>query len=175
MTYFDFLVSKIVKDWKQAERYMKLLCLLFDEPFVYTHPMDENRWEDGRSMRNSFIFRHGPNYEDAELFKTWSDIHQCSWLEVMVALAVRCEDIMCEPRKDTTSKWFWGMIDSMDLSDQINDRFDIHHVGEVLMTIYHRDYAPDGHGGLFYVKGTNLDMRQEEIWTQAMEYLNQFD
>lgn len=168
MLYFDWLVDYIKTS--SSSKYSKLLSLLFDIPFQYTYEMDENRAKDGISLRELYS-RHYPNDE----FSLWSITHGCSWLEMMIALAVRCEDIMCEPDKDTTSKWFWGMIDSLYLSDQIDDRFDSKTVIVALERVKSHLYRADGFGGLFYVPGLiGGDMRQQEIWNQAMLYLGQF-
>ena len=35
-----------------------------------------------------------------------------------------------------------------------------------------REYAPDGRGGLFYIPGIDIDMRQVEIWRQMMMWNN---
>lgn len=179
MTYFDFLIQKISPNQTQARRYSVLLKLLFNEPFSYSYDMDANRYDDGLALRNNYIYHmkdeYGLSNEDLDELDRWVQSIKCSWLEAMVALAIKCEDIMSEPEINHTSKWFWGMIDSMGLSDQIDEKIDIGYVSETLMKIYHHDYSPDGYGGMFYVPGTNIDMRHEEIWTQAMGYLNQFD
>lgn len=144
---------------------------------MYSHEMDVNRYNDGLGLRDNYLYHHQHRMSPAEIdeFKYWAQDTMCSWLEAMVALAERCEAIMSEPGVDNTPKWFWGMIKSMGLDEEVDWKIDIYYVSDVLMRVFHRDYLPNGFGGMFYVPGTNLDMKCEEIWTQAMEYLNQFN
>jgi hypothetical protein len=98
----------------------------------------------------------------------------CSILEMMVALANRCEEtIMDDPdignRRD---QWFWGMIKSLGLGDMYDTRYDEYYVEDVVVRFLDRDYEPDGHGGLFTVKNAYRDMRDIEIWNQMHDYIN---
>lgn len=147
--------------------YTKLLAQLHNTVFTYTIPMDANRADDGISLRYRFsIYRDYEDYlEDA--------LGRASILEVMVALAIKCEEIMDDPRYgDRTAQWFWYMIGSLGLNGMTNDRYDRQYVTEVLTIFLNREYTYYGKGGLFYVRNPRRDMRDIEIWHQLMEYVD---
>jgi hypothetical protein len=98
----------------------------------------------------------------------------CSVLEMMIALAIRCEEnIMDDPLiGDRTRQWFWSMISSLGLSGMTDTRFDNKSVDRVLETFLDRDYKPNGEGGLFTIKRCEKDLRKVEIWYQLLWYLD---
>ena len=102
------------------------------------------------------------------------DDDPCSVLEMMIALAIRCEEnIMDNPEVgDRTGQWFWGMIANLGLGAMYNSRFDREYVDETIARFLNRDYDPDGKGGLFRVKNCDHDMRDMEIIDQLFRYLN---
>lgn len=173
--YFDWLCDlvKTPDEDQMGHGYTKLLKLLHDTEFTYTHPFDGNRWEDGINLRYRFGRVHRL---DDGFIATTLDTKPCSVLEMMVALAVRCEEtIMCEPELgDRTGTWFWTMIKSMGLIGCYDDMFDIwcelakHLIDRMLK----RQYKSNGMGGLFYIPNCTEDLRTVEIWTQLMLYLD---
>jgi hypothetical protein len=149
---------------------MKLLRRLHDIPFEYTIPRDANRESDGVEMR----YRFG----DAEqihpsIIATNLDNMRCSMLEMMVALAVRCEDTIMvnDAVGNRTGQWFWEMIVSLGLGGQNDARFDQNYVDSVIAKFVRHDYKPNGEGGLFTVPNCQYDMRSAEIWYQMNWYL----
>ena len=102
---------------------------------------------------------------------------ECSVLEMMVALAVHCEQhIMDNPKYgDRTGQWFWQMIANLGLSDQTDDRYDRKYVVSVLNNFLDRRYEPDGTGGLFRIRDSKEDMRKLEIFHQLCRYLEKFN
>lgn len=165
--YFEWLVDIAYRDARVVS-YKKLLRHLHHTDFVVVDPMDDNRAEDGIKLR--YRFAHGYLEEDeAEDLLSGP----CSVLEMMLALSIRCEEIMEDPRfGDRTSQWFWEMISSLGLGGMYDVNFDICHVKDVLMRFLAREYEPDGSGGLFTVRRCAYDMRDMEIWHQLLEYLN---
>lgn len=95
-------------------------------------------------------------------------------LEMMIALALRCEEtIMDNPQKgNRTKQWFWQMVASLGLSSMTDDNYDRRHVRLVLNQFMRNDYEPDGHGGLFTIYGSKDDLRNVEIWVQLLWYLD---
>jgi hypothetical protein len=140
--------------------------------FRYSIPNDSNRAEDGVSLRYRFALSLG--YEDdPELIM--DDLEgPCSVLEMMVALAVHCEEnIMDDPSKgNRTSQWFWAMIVNLDLGYMSDDRFNKRRVVDAVDILLDRRYEPDGRGGLFTVRDADRDLRYVEIWHQLCWYLN---
>ena len=129
--------------------------------------MDDNRADDGVQLRRRFALSRN----DAGL--TDYILGPCSVLEMMVALAIRCESFMDDAAVgDRTGQWFWGMIHNLGLSPMIDSRFDRNFVDDVIWRFLNRDYEPDGRGGLFTVKRYPQDMRTVEIWCQLSWYLD---
>lgn len=162
--YFKWLSDLVCKKrYAKNISYKKLLMRLYDTEFRYTIRRDRNRAEDGKDLR--YRFDH-----DADLYLAGP----CSVLEMMVALAVRCEEtIMDDPAiGDRTSQWFWGMVTNLGLGSMTDDRYDERYVDEVIERFLDRDYEPDGRGGLFRVRNCDRDLRQVEIWYQLCWYLN---
>jgi hypothetical protein len=98
----------------------------------------------------------------------------CSVFEMMIALAIRCEEnIMDDPSKgDRTGQWFWGMITNLGLGSMMDHRFNKIFVDDTIKRFLDRDYEPDGKGGLFRIRNTNKDLRTVEIWYQLCWYLD---
>lgn len=169
--YFDW-VCKLVYDGSCFRKlsYTSLLRYLFNTPFSYTLPMDENRESDGIELRYRFACDEGYDYP---VVATYLDNRPCSMLEMMVALALRCEeDIMDDVRAgDRVGQWFWEMIVSLGLGDQNNVNFDPIHVDDVIQRFLNHRYKRNGEGGLFTIPNCEHDMRTAEIWYQMNWYL----
>lgn len=169
--YFNWLCKLI--DYRGKVRiYKKTLALLHKQDFSYTMPKDGNRFEDSIDLRYRYGYEHKIAYAD---IADSLDNRPCSVFEMMVALAVRCEDhIMTDPdRGDRQSKWFWVMFDNLGLKPMTNSKFDECYADilEIVDRMLYREYDADGTGGLFRTSNPNKDMRKEEIWYQMMEYL----
>lgn len=154
------------------ERYGKLLSFLDGIEFTYILDMDGNRYEDGIYLR--YRFGHTKDISQAEIAAEL-DNRPCSVLEMMVALAVRCEEeIMSNSNYgDRTYIWFMEMISSLGLEDMTDDNFDEEYVETIVHNLLKRDYAKDGRGGLFTIPYCEHDLREVEIWYQAMWYLSE--
>jgi hypothetical protein len=155
-------------DCKNYER--RLLTHLHEVDFTYTIPMDGNRAEDGINLRYRFGRECG--YDDA-MIATYLDDRPCSVLEMMVALALRCEEhIMDDPDVgDQTARWFWIMVDSLGLNSMTGNRYNKRYVDTTIDIFLNREYKPNGEGGLFTVNRGDRDMRSIEIWYQMCWYL----
>lgn len=167
--YFDWLYSLAMNG---NEEYKYLCAYLHGRDFVYILPMDDNRFEDGISLRYRFGREQGfPNSAVAREL----DTRPCSVLEMMVALALRIEEeIMSEEDLgDRTSEWFARMLYSLDLLEMTDRRFDESVAERAINNFLNRNYRRDGKGGLFTIcDRPDRDMRNVEIWYQAMWYLN---
>ena len=167
-SYFNWLYSMMTdRRFPPSVSYWKLFSQLHATEFVYTIPHDENRAEDGKTLRWEFEYLcHVPNAQ-VDL------AGPCSVLEMMVALARRIEGIADDVSYgDRTAQWFWNMIVNLGLGGMRDDHYDYPYVESVLRRFLRHGYTSDGHGGLFVVRNTEKDMRTIEIWYQAMEYLN---
>lgn len=150
--------------------YLKLLGHLHSVEFIYILGMDSNRAEDGIDFRYRFGYER--NYPDS-LIASYLDDRPCSMLEMMIALAHRCEtQIMDDPEVgDRTGLWFWNMIVSLRLNHMTDANYNVREVDDILDRFMHREYDYDGRGGLFTIENIDKDMRQAEIWHQMNWYL----
>lgn len=167
--YFNWLCDLVCGyRYSPENSYDELLSYLHQTEFTYIIPKDSNRAEDGIDLRRRFVYVH--DIEDL------SDLLDgpCSILEMMVALAIRCEEtIMDDPSiGDRTGQWFWKMIVNLGLGSMSDRYFDITYVEDVIDKFLNRDYEPDGRGGLFTVRYCDCDMRDMEIWYQLCYYLD---
>lgn len=151
----------------------KLLIKLFATDFYWTIPLDVNRMADGLEMRNRFFYETHLDPSEYSIYISGP----CSIFEMMVALAVRCEEhIMGNPAVgDRTGRWFWYMIDSLGLSNETDISYNEQHIDHVLRTFLTNSYKSNGSGGLFRVPNTTRDLSKIEIWTQMNAYLNSLD
>lgn len=173
--YFHWLYN-----WMSGERhhydisFKRLLMHLHDTEFVYTIRNDQNRAEDGVNLR--YRFAKSDIIDEPVDYILECLAGPCSVLEMMVALANRCEeDYMDDPAYgDRTAQWFWGMVTNLKLGNMTDAWYDKNYVADVLYKFLHRKYDPDGSGGLFRVRGYRGDMRKVEIWHQMCYFLDTF-
>lgn len=153
--------------FSKAISYDRLLSYLSHREFTIIIPNDINRAEDGVDLRlryqmitDGYVSRRKP----------------CSVLEMMIALAIRCEEtIMDNPAYgDRTAQWFWSMIKNLGLYSMTDNVFDVKYVESVIDRFLNRDYAPNGEGGLFKINNCKRDLRDVEIWHQLCWYLDRF-
>lgn len=163
--YFDWICKKI-SDGGSPERFSRLLRYLHSIEFTYTIPRDANRAEDGLGLRYRFAYETG-------LPEVFLD-GPCSILEMIVALAIRCEEtIMDDPAVgDRTGQWVWGMIINLGLGSMDDNRFDEEYATYIVQRFLNREYDYDGRGGLFTIKRCEYDLRDVEIWYQLNWYLD---
>lgn len=172
--YFDWLVEIVCKNrFSKQISYKRLLMQLHSISFkgVGLFKRDRNRVQDGINLRYRFA---------DELYTMHSRFvlnylsGPCSVLEMMVALAMKCEEtIMDNPEYgDRTGQWFWQMISSMGLSHMTDDIYNKEAVDFAVNRMLNREYAPNGEGGLFTIRGFDGDLREVDIWTQLCWYLD---
>lgn len=125
---------------------------------------DKNRASDGLDLRADYYDVSG-DYADKD--------GPCSILEMMIALAKRCEnELMYDPEKgDRTELWFWIMIDNLGLENMDDYAYDEEYCDFVLNRFLDREYESDGYNGPFFIHGFDKDMRKLELWYQLNFYL----
>ena len=170
--YFEWMY-RLVNDTRCSKRqsYRKLLYYLNGIDFTYILPMDENRAVDGVDLRYRFGYER--SYEDA-VIESCLDDRPCSVLEMLVALAVRCEEQIMDDMDagNRTPQWFWGMIFNLGLRYMDDGRFDLGYANNVTWALLNRKYKRNGEGGLFTVERCGRDLRSVEIWYQMCWYLD---
>ena len=165
--YFNWLLHFIGNGNHRNSEYFTLLRYLYNTVFMWTDVYDSNRASDGISLRDQFASESGVIFYGYD--------RPCSMLEMMVALAIKMELILRGSVKlSKCSQWFWGMVTSLGL-EQMNDcEFDELYFQDVMTNFVRRNYNNDGRGGLFRVRNSeNIDMRNLEIWDQAMRYIDE--
>lgn len=162
--YYEYLCDLALG--KDVNYYKKLLQFLHERDFLYILDLDENRAVDGLEMRNEFF----KNYHLA------NDIYyekSCSILEMMVALAKRCCDGIMDDGSglDYIGEMFRLMLNNLGLLNIPDTNFNLGMVADIVDNFLDRKYCPDGRGSLFYIPHCSVDLREVEIWTQAMWFL----
>ena len=171
--YFEWMCQLVYSErYSKIHPHHKLLNYLHNRDFYYILDMDSNRYEDGIELR--YRFGYEQNYP-GDIISLYLDDRPCSVLEMMVALAHRCEEsIMDDPDiGDRTWEWFWSMIKNLNLYSMDDKNFDRDYVEDILTKFLNREYEPDGTGGLFTITSRNDDLRNVEIWYQMMWHLDE--
>lgn len=159
--YFNFLLSMLdLQRFSRKITFKKLLVKLFETQYQSNIPNDINRVHDAIRFRD--IMYDGPHITQP-----------VSVLEVMISLAIRCEDIMQdESFGNRTPQWFWLMLNNIGLSGMYDAVYDEEYVEDVLHTFLTHQYEPTGKGSLFVDLNTTDDFRYLELWSQMCRYLN---
>lgn len=164
--YFRWLYAQVgsVKLKNPSRTHWSLLKLLHMKEFVWIIPNDDNRLEDGRDLRDEFVYEI--RHMDVE--PEWMSLG-CSMLEMLIGLARR---LWFEDDHFQIDEWFWHLMENLGLSG-FSDRggWDEQDVEDILNAVIWRIYEPDGRGGLFPLKNAQEDQREVELWYQMSEYL----
>lgn len=174
--YFEWLCNFICdEEYENINRqrsYSKLLQHLHMRIFEPVVPRDEHRCVDGESLRMRFCNEMG-YYPDIQGQLTCG--RPCSIFEMMLALALRCEETIMDDDDygNRTGQWFWMMLVNLGLGHMSNVNYDEAAVDDILDRFINREYSPYGDGGLFTVKNPRQDMRSVEIWYQMCWYLSE--
>lgn len=167
--YFDWMYNLVCRNrYSKNISFKKLFSYLNDTKFTYSIRMDLNRAKDGTELRR----RYANEFKIANIYDRICG--PCSVLEMMIALAIRCEETIMDDENfgDRTDQWFWDMMKNLGLGHMDDDEFDEEYVSDVVTRFLNRDYEPDGRGGLFFVRNCDIDLRDVEIWIQMLWYLD---
>lgn len=165
--YYDYLLDIIDFRLPEHRKFGKLLEFLFSTKFIWIHPMDENRLNDGLYLRREFLFDFGLDVNR----DLWDDPGNV--LEVLTAFSKRVEiEITGEPGNDNLGRWFWEMLENLGVlySDY---EFDSRIVGQKVEKWLCRKFGENGKGGILPLRKTTRDQRDVEMWYQMQEYLNE--
>lgn len=128
-------------------------------------PNDDNRVEDGKELRFTFVREQGTDGVDVY----WLELG-CSTLEMLIALADRAS---FETSKEP-GHWFWFFLRNLGL-DKYTDAHWTPHINAIvdrkLDRLIYRTYSPTGRGGLFPLRSAVEDQRKVELWYQMSAYL----
>ena len=167
--YFDWMYNLVCRNrYSKDISFKKVFSYLNDTKFTYSIRMDLNRAKDGTELRR----RYANEFKIANIYDRICG--PCSVLEMMIALAIRCEETIMDDENfgDRTDQWFWDMMKNLGLGHMDDDEFDEEYVSDVVTRFLNRDYEPDGRGGLFFIRNCDVDLRDVEIWIQMLWYLD---
>lgn len=162
--YLEWLYSLVEDSSRRPHaQYWQLFEQLYNTPFVWFVPNDDNRIEDAREIRNEYanIDIHG-----VEDYWMAMDI---SVLELIMAMSRRVSFQFNE----SPGPWFWVLLDNLGLLE-FDDRYwssrSRRAVIQIVYIFMHRTYEPNGHGGLFPLQHAVEDQRGLELWDQMSQY-----
>lgn len=169
--YFEWLYDYVCTGRSHDKvSYRKLLEYLHQVEFIFSIPKDVNRAKDGVDLR----YRFAMEMNDESILDILDG--PCSVLEMMIALAIRCEETIMDNTRygNRTAQWFWNMMANLGIGPMFDETFNEEFVERTIDNFLRRQYSPDGKGGLFYIRGCEEDLRELEIWTQLCWYLDNF-
>ena len=170
--YFNWLLDFACgKRFARGISYKKLLMHLHNSEYRWYFQEDENRAHDGIYLRWRFACDTGR--ERSLEIDEYLD-GPCSILEMIIALAIRCEETIMDDTRvgDRTGQWFWGMITSLGLGHMTDDNYSKDYVNFVINRFLRNKYESNGKGGLFTIKNCEDDLRSVGIWCQLCWYLD---
>jgi len=152
---------------KPDKSYWELLNLMFDKPFGWSIPMDDNRLADGLDLRVEFshIRRPRPSLEQLD------QLGQGSFLEVLIGLSRR----MAFLAGGQAPGWAWQLLSNLELHrmwDPLSHPKQLR-AQDVMDTAISRTYSPDGTGGFFPLAWPDGDQTTVELWYQMNAYVEE--
>lgn len=169
--YINWLYNAVCdSSYTRNLSYYKLFDFLYSTDFYWSIAKDENRAIDGIHLRYDFADMYG--LSEQEVYNIFGD-KPCSVLEMMVALANRCEEaIACdEDYGNRRSQWFWTMLVNIGLSSYSDRRFDLSEVERATSIFLNREYNDNEVGCPFHIENPRAPLNQTELWMQLNWYL----
>lgn len=154
--YLRWLID-LVATPNEINRYLEVSKILYSEPYVPVHIMDENRAIDGIELRQEWLSLYD---EHAYIYDGWLE-EPCSVLEMLVALSRRANFTATSM---TTAEWFKTMLDNLSLRiPDVNFQENKHKVYYILDLMDHGEISPFP---------TNYPDYKDQLWDQMMEYID---
>lgn len=170
--YVEWIIDTIFEGYgneNTKHMYSLLLEDLAKTQYRWILNEDHNRYIDGLDLRRRYAWVTGidEKYVLCQLRE-----YDCSLLEMMAALAIRCEEIMSDPEQGLRIHiWFRKMLSSLHLDMMTDDNYNYQYVQDREMIFLTQSYDSDGDGGLFYIPNETRDLREKEIWCQMCWWL----
>lgn len=163
--YFEWLLDII----GGSCGYRKMLSTLFDIDYYWVVKFDDDRVKDGYLLRKTYLgFIGSDGVIEGNI----------SVLEVMIALAISCEDTIMHDRDigDRTPNWFWMMCSNLKITgtrfgDQHYNRFTEEEVRVIIDNMLARRYGDDGKGSMFPCVKSVPNFSNLNLWLQLNQYL----
>lgn len=162
--YLRWLYSLVANPRSRNVTWWNLLRRMYCKEFIWFVPNDDNRAQDGQSLRYEFIEEQGL----ADVDPDWMDLG-CSMLELLITLSRELSFLAeGEPRD-----WFFDMLNNLDLRCDDKHYPGNDYVEGVLDNVIWRTYKPNGKGGLFPLRRPDQDQRDVELWYQLNRYVRE--
>lgn len=163
--YYQWLVEKTGLN---PGEYSSLLSALYYIPFRWSGNIrtDSNRAKDGLVLRCDY------QAETGLLPFVKGD---CSVLEMLVALAIRIDDVLGTPGETHIDEWFQIMVGNLGLLEETNDYFSGYEVESTIDRWLDRDFSYNGKGGIFPMVNSPEDQREIPLWDQMACYFNPYN
>lgn len=145
--------------------YWELLKIMFERPFGFVIPLDENRLVDGLDLRVEFA--HEVHIRPSAM----EPLGPCTFLEVLIGLSRRLAFVA----GGGAPGWAWQLMGNIDLhrmSDPVT-RHKERKIQEIMTAVIDRTYLPDGRGGFFPLAWPDDDQTQVELWYQLNAYVGE--
>lgn len=173
--YLCWLMNQAQIDAGGPEGYSHLCEVLQSFYFVSLVPMDENRGEEGRGLREEWADTDGGDLYDLE-----KNIvpYSCTMMELIVVMARRMHFEMLDSQFEAgIGKWSREILENAGLATFRNDIFEMdpeyntNKIRKILSDIVYRRYLPNGKGGLFPLNWPESDRRHVELLNQMNDYI----
>lgn len=162
-TYFEWLADKVT--YFDGPDHDDLLYLLHTIPYVAVISKDEDRAIDGLNLRNEYLEKYGGSIG--------LDNTPCTFLEFLVALAIRMNFIYARLDEDRTADCFWTMLQNAGIMKYEDYEFSEDYIRGAVERVIYRTYEQNGEGGLFPINEPRANQRNVEVWYQMNQYLTE--
>lgn len=172
--YWRWLCELVGATTPYDDSYFILLKKLYNFPFEWHVPNDDNRISEGLRIREAFVDDHDLGDKELDILNE----HRCSFLEVIISLAIHMDDLLTDfDAMPEVGSYFWELLENVGLTRFTDDEFYYKggnfEVSRIILNILTRDYGRNGEGGLFPLRETSQDQRKVELWYQMHAYLEE--
>lgn len=158
--YFNKLCNMMRLNTPEHRNYHFLLEEMYETPFIFVHPLDENRVFDGLDLRVEIM------RSDEEYLRRGANV-----LEVLAAFSRRIEEnVLAEPGNDKIERMFWIMLSNLGLLRYDDFHFDESKVSKILSDWMNRR---DKNLKIFPLKVTSSDGNEFDFWWQMQLYVEE--
>jgi hypothetical protein len=163
--YYLWLVHRYVGKVNALE-FSCVLDQMFRKAYYFIVTNDENRGEDGLYLRDVFL---------SEFPEAHVPEGPCSFLEFLIGVAIRLEEMLVDGECLPVSLYFWELATRLRLTEYTDSTYEdtsTIFMVDFLMTVFmDRGYASNGEGGLFPLKYPTKNQTRVEVWYQLNAYL----
>lgn len=166
-SYFEWLLDFVCQEDYENANNIDICRELFETEFRWLIDRDENRAAWGVELRYRFCVENDIYAQNHD----YLGLGSCSVLEMMVALAIKMDDILYDDNYGCRIyRWFWMFLENLGVK---NGRKcpDLSHKLDIFMD---REYTFEGYGNIIQLPNTKTDLRNVEIWYQICWFINDF-